>query len=387
MLGGARPDDGQPYRTASVIVRLHHRVLDVLELEIPPGGLAPADLARELWGCLGSEICRHLVDEDGLPAVETLPPEGLGWPASAPSCGYERDLREAQAPLVSVVVSTCGRPSTLAACLDSLLDTAYPDFELLVVDNLPSDQRTAAMVRTRYGHDPRVLYVSEPTKGSSAARNRGLAEASSDIVVFTDDDVIADRHWLPFLVRAFVTDDRTACVTGMVTPRELDTPAQLWFEQYGGFNKGHRRGVYDNDENRPADPLYPYAAGSFGTGACMAFRTQVLRDLGGFSENLGLGTPATGGEDLDAFTTLLLRDHRLVYEPDAIVRHAARRDIEGLFRQIRMYGVGLGAMITKQLVEDSTNRWKLLSRFPRGIAFALSPRSAKTPGARTIRAV
>lgn len=375
VLDGARPDHEDPYRSASVLVRLHRHVLGVVDVDLPPAGLARPELSARVWDELGGKVQAHLA-EDGLPTVEGLPPEGLESPGPIPPCGYEHDLDRFGAPSVSVLVATCGRPAPLVACVDSLLRSTYPSFELLLVDNLPADPATAEIVERRYRHDPRVRYVPETTKGLSAARNRGLAEASSEIVIFTDDDIVADRHWLPALVRAFLSDGRAACVTGMVIPTQLETPAQVWFEQYGGFNKGHRREAYDGG-NRPADPLYPYAAGSFGTGASMAFRAEVLRSLGGFSPNLGLGTPAVGGEDLDAFVTLLLRGHRLVYEPDAIVRHPGRRDLKGLYRQVRMYGTGLGSMITKQLVEDSGNRWSLLQRLPRGIAFALSPRSTK----------
>ena len=49
----------------------------------------------------------------------------------------------------------------------------------------------------------------------------------------------------------------------------------------------------------------------------MAFRTAVLRDLGGFDEALGTGTPAQGGEDLLMFVRLLSGGGRLAYEPAA----------------------------------------------------------------------
>ena len=41
-----------------------------------------------------------------------------------------------------------------------------------------------------------------------------------------------------------------ACVTGLVLPLELETPAQVLFEEFGGFNKGFTRRVFDLTENR-----------------------------------------------------------------------------------------------------------------------------------------
>ena len=53
----------------------------------------------------------------------------------------------------------------------------------------------------------------------------------------------------------------------------------------------------------------------------MAFRTAALRELGGFDEALGPGTPAQAGEDLLVFLRLLAGGRRLAYEPGAFVWH------------------------------------------------------------------
>jgi len=124
--------------------------------------------------------------------------------------------------------------------------------------------------------------------------------AGTEIVAFTDDDTIPDRHWLTEIVRGFWAAPRVGCVTGPILPSELATPAQLWIEQFGGYSRGFKRRVYDLGVNRPPDSLFPYAAGRFGSGANMAFRRSLLLDLGGFDPALGGGTPALGGEDLAA---------------------------------------------------------------------------------------
>ena len=46
---------------------------------------------------------------------------------------------------------------------------------------------------------------------------------------------------------------------------ELETPAQIWIEQYGGFHKGFEPRLYDLQEHRVTHPLYPYTAGTFGS--------------------------------------------------------------------------------------------------------------------------
>jgi cellulose synthase/poly-beta-1,6-N-acetylglucosamine synthase-like glycosyltransferase len=122
--------------------------------------------------------------------------------------------------------------------------------------------------------------------------------------------------------------------------------------------------------------IYPYS-GIFGSGNNMAFSADALRHLGPFDEALGAGSPAAGGEDLDMFIRLVLAGRVLVYEPDAVVLHTHRLTPEGLAAQIRAYGSGLSAMITKQLVSDPAGRRRILRRALPGLRHLLSTSSAK----------
>jgi hypothetical protein len=143
-------------------------------------------------------------------------------------------------PSVTVVVPSAGRPELAARCVRSVLATEYPRLEVIVVDNRPE----VPALRDLAASDDRVSYVPEPVRGLSNARNRGAAEASGEIIAFTDDDAVVDRLWLDRLVAEFA-DPAVDCVTGLVLPYALETPAQQWFEQWGGFGKGFRRTRFD----------------------------------------------------------------------------------------------------------------------------------------------
>jgi O-antigen biosynthesis protein len=369
--------EGTPYRQALALVRLHREPLGLLALDLGDGALPAEELVKVVWDRFRPEIARHLAAEGAGPARH-LPVPGPAE-GEAPPCGWEHAIHS-DPPLVSVVVTTCDRPFQLRQTLDSLLAQSYPAFELIVVDNRPSSTSTRNAVAERYGTDPRLRYLGEPRVGLSAARNAGLARARGELIAFTDDDVTVDRHWLASLAHALLRDEAAACATGLILPLELETTAQLWFEQFGGFGKGFRRRSFDLGPNRPPDALFPYAAGRFGSGASSAFRTAVLRELGGFAVELGAGTPARGGEDLDAYLNVIRAGHRLVYEPRAILWHPHRLDLPGLSRQIHHYGVGLSAALTKRFLASPEERRQLLRRLPTGLAYAIHPRSAKNAG-------
>jgi GT2 family glycosyltransferase len=379
-------ESGRRYARAQALVRLHGCPLGFVELTPPAGAgdagdaISPAGYAHLIWAALGAQILDHL-REDGLPAVSGIGAEGLPLDGPAP-CALARQAFLREAPFVSVVVATRDRPQSIAACLRSLGALEYPRFEVIVVDNVPTSDETrelvqqAAVAGTECG-GPVVRYAREDRPGPSWARNRGLGLARGDVVAFTDDDVLLDPHWLAELVRGFGAGPAVVCVTGPIVPRELETPAQIWLEQYGGFCKGFAQRVYDRRDNRPPDPLFPYTVGRFGSGANMAFRAATLRALGGLDPALGPATPTLAGEDIALFLEVVLRGHQLVYQPGAIVYHAHSRDFQRFRRQIYAYGVGLAACVTKSVLDHPGSLPDFLRRLPGGLAFALDPRSAK----------
>jgi GT2 family glycosyltransferase len=313
----------------------------------------------------------ELIQTPEIDSVQSLP-------AVTSKVEPEGDPFPAEAPFVSMIVATRDRTASLAACLDSLLTLDYPNnYEIIVVDNAPRTSATANFIRQTYGDSARVRYVREERPGLAVAHNRGLLEVKAPLVAFTDDDVRVDRLWLTELVKAFAVAENVACVTGMIYPAELETQAQRWFEQYGGFNKGLIRRIFDLAENRPKNPLYPYTAGIFGSGANMAFKTAVLREIGGFDPALGTGTATLGGDDLAVFFEIIIRGYKLVYEPAAMAYHRHRREYAGLRRQIYGYGVGLTAYLTKCLLDRPELLLDFAVRVPYGLVYLFSPHSPK----------
>lgn len=271
-------------------------------------------------------------------------------------------------PYASVVVATRERAGQLARALDSLLAQEHPRFEVVVVDNAPVTDETRELVERKYGE--RVRYVCEPVPGLAVAHNRGLSVVRGEVVAFTDDDVVADPRWLTELTAPFAADPRLGCTTGLILPARLRTPAQVLLESHGGFAKGFTPTTYDPQDPPRDEPLFPFTAGRFGSGANMAFRTEVLRAVGGFDPATGAGTPARGGDDLYGFVRVLAQGHRLRYTPYALVWHHHRETWADLETQAYGYGAGLTAYLTAVLVNRPALLPAFLARLPRGLARA-----------------
>jgi GT2 family glycosyltransferase len=351
-----RQPSGAPYERARLLARVRETPVGFVDVELTAGAatgaLVDAEVARQLG--------RSATDA-GLAPADTPTTEA---PATA------------EAP-ATVVVCTRDRPESLRATLASILAMAGSDqLETLVVDNAPATTETRAVIDEFA--DARLRYVLEPLPGLSRARNRGVAEACGEIIAFTDDDVIVDPGWLNSLARGFARSDRVACVTGLIVPAELDTPAQGYFDAVVKWSAHFTPRLFAFGEHSDRDPLFPYRAGEFGAGANFAVTRAMARQLRGFDEALGVGSPAGGGEDLDFFVRVILAGAALAYEPSALVWHVHRSDLDKLRQQMLGYRTGLAAYVFKHLMSRRAHHVLV------GVALAWRQRAGSADVGRTL---
>lgn len=241
---------------------------------------------------------------------------------------------------VSLVICTRDRPRELARCLASLAGQALRPDEIVVVDNASLSEETERVCR-RAG----VAYVREPRPGLDFARNAGARASTSDIVAYTDDDVVLHPGWLERLVAAFDVPEIWA-VTGLVLPAELATPAQWHFERYWGFGRGFARTDFGPEFLR-ANEWLGCPVWRIGAGASMAFRRNIFALVGLFDERLDAGAAGCSG-DSEFWHRILCAGGTCRYEPSAIVFHYHRRDWAGLRTQVRAYMRGHSAALLVQ---------------------------------------
>ena len=336
-------EEGTAYERAQILIRAAGTPLGFLQLDTPGGSVdltLAVDLARDEFAT----------------AIQPAT-SAVDWTTDA-------DRR------VSVVLCTRNRSDGARRTLESLLAVRHRDLEIIVVDNAPADDSTQLMVAELMERDSRVRYVREPRQGLSRARNRGLSEATGEIVAFTDDDVLVDQLWVHGLLRGFASDAAVACVTGLVASASLSRPAEQYFDNRVWWSSSCTPRLFSSRRSEQDSPLHPYMAGIFGTGANFAANVAVLRAIGGFDECLGAGSPTRGGEDLDAFVRLIAAGHKLSYQPSALVWHEHRVDDDSLRSQMYAYGLGLTAYLTKHLLAPES-RGALLRRVPGGLWHAV----------------
>jgi O-antigen biosynthesis protein len=251
-------------------------------------------------------------------------------------------------PLVTVAVCTRDRPADLRLCLEGLLRLDWPALDLLVIDNAPATDATRSLVA---GGFPTVRYVTEPRPGLDWARNRAIAEARGEIIAFADDDVVVDAGWVRALAAVFEDEPDAMAVTGLVVPYELETEAQLAFEDHRGYESGFHRTWNRVDREAGGRAAVEHGAiGKLGTGANMAYRKRVFERIGGFDPALDVGTVTQGGGDIEMFFRILKEGYTLVREPRAVSFHRNRRTHDELRAQISTWGIGMYSYVVRSCI-------------------------------------
>ena len=211
-------------------------------------------------------------------------------------------------PQISIIIPTYNGQNRIGACLDALSNqTATASYEILVIDD-GSNDRTAELVAQRNG----VRLIRQQNAGPGAARNNGVKEARGDIILFIDDDCIAEPDWLENMLKPF-DHPEVAGAKGAYLTRQKSLTARFVQIEY--------EEKYDQLKKHPyIDLIDTYSA---------AFRRDVFLSSGGYD----LSYPTASVEDRELSLRLAHAGHKLVFQPKALVWHTHIDNMGGYLRK------------------------------------------------------
>jgi glycosyl transferase family 2 len=191
----------------------------------------------------------------------------------APSMTDAGDIRP-----VSVVMAARNSERTILAAATSILEQAYPNLELIVVDDASTDATTRVLATHPALASARVIALDRRV-GRSAARNLGIASAAHDVIAIMDADDFALPHRLSAGMQILADRPEIAGVGGQAVGLHN---AQLW-----------KFGVGLTEPSEIAAALSAYHMPL--VHPSMLVRKRVFTQLGGYREDLDFC------EDLDLF--------------------------------------------------------------------------------------
>jgi len=246
-------------------------------------------------------------------------------------------------PEISAIICTHNRSEYLKRAVESLLSQSISKerYEIIIIDNRSTDN-TKEIVRDLFLEAPNIVYQYEERLGLSKARNRGLEESRSEIVVYMDDDAVACQDFLKRHLEAYEKVSPTPVSVGGRIYLDWEMPKPGWYPDTEGFERCLTRLDY-GDEARFLEFTrceYPY-------GANMSFLKSDLLEIGGFEIGLGRqGTNLLSNEESRMFYALYERKAKVYYEPRAYVRHAVLKErINKKFFYRRFYWQGISNAI------------------------------------------
>lgn len=200
-------------------------------------------------------------------------------------------------PTVSVIIPTRNRADWLAYVLYALARQVYPSelAEVLIVDDSSVDATEEVVRRWAEVHPFRVRFLRNVRKGPAASRNYGAAQATGEVLAFTDSDCMPEPNWLLNGVRGL--EDGAGLVTGPIIPRR--TADTHFF-----FNAQLDTVLSDTGVYRTANVFV---------------RRSLFDAVGGFDESYLFPS----GEDIDFAWRIKRRGHRPSFRSDAVVVHLA----------------------------------------------------------------
>lgn len=192
--------------------------------------------------------------------------------------------------MLSVVIPTYNRANYLSRAVDSLRTQNFSagDFEIIIIDDGSRDN--TAEVAKKF-HNSNCRYFRQEHRGVSAARNLGVEKSAGEIIVFFDDDAIADKNWLTNIAKIMTREN---IITGRVEPISKN----IWRYFAPHYYQGEK----------------PTESSALLEGNC-AIRREVFNKIGGFDAELDYGHE---GEE---FITRARQNYQIKYYPEMIIYH------------------------------------------------------------------
>jgi cellulose synthase/poly-beta-1,6-N-acetylglucosamine synthase-like glycosyltransferase/peptidoglycan/xylan/chitin deacetylase (PgdA/CDA1 family) len=246
----------------------------------------------------------------------------------------------AEPPLVTVLIPAYNEAKVIAASVQRILGSAYPNLEVIVVDDGSIDG-TSAVVSDNFAGNARVTLLTIPNGGKAGALNLGLQHANGDVIVALDADTQFEPETIGKLVRWF-DDPRIGAVAGNAKVGNRISLITLW-----------QALEYITAQNLERRALAALDCITVVPGAVGAWRRAALADAGGFPAD-------TLAEDQDLTIAIQRLGFRIRFDADAIAWTEAPDTARGLAKQRFRWAFGTLQCLWKHRAATFARRYGAL---------------------------
>ncbi len=279
--------------------------------------------------------------------------------------------------IVTVAICTWNRCGLLRSTLARLTEIVVPrglEWELIVVDNNSTDD-TAAVIESFANRLP-LRRVLEEQMGLSNARNAAVQASRGQYILWTDDDVLVDHHWLEAMCEAFERHPDAAFFGGPIEPLFEGQPPRWLADDWRLVADAYALRDFGSQELPLTTDRLPF-------GANYAVRTAEQR-AHSYNPMLGRrGAQMTAGEETEVLLALLAEGCTGWWTPAASVKHfiPTQRQTE---EYLRSFHEGIGRYLGERDARQGavTPVTRLYAQLRKWAALARLPISRRLPGPR-----
>ncbi|MGO7041046.1 glycosyltransferase family 2 protein [Rhizobium acaciae] len=217
-------------------------------------------------------------------------------------------------PVITVIFSSYNGAKRLPRTLSSLVAQDFPaeSWELIAVDNNSSDN--TPQVLEGFLDTLPMTVISQPTPGKSRALNAALSIARGSLIVFTDDDIRADPHWLSALAQCAAEQADCGVFGGRIVPEWETPPGKDPFLAW--IPMGSTFAIIDETQSGPCEPTKIWGPNTMIRRALLGSDVRYREDIGPLPGGL-----FAMGEDQEIIMRLAKRGAKAYRCADAIIHH------------------------------------------------------------------
>ena len=211
--------------------------------------------------------------------------------------------------LVSIIILNYNAGDLLLNCVDSVFKSAYSNFEVLVVDNLSTDN---SHITCKEKFKKIQLIENKKNLGYCEGNNVGIRKANGEFIVILNPDTIVEPNWLDELISAY-----NKFGDGLYQPKHLSLTEKTIYMSAGnmlnifGFGYAREKGKKDENQFNKIEEI------GYASGTCLFTSSAVLKKIGLFDPFIFLYH-----DDLDLGWRASQLGIKSYYVPTSLIYHA-----------------------------------------------------------------
>ena len=174
--------------------------------------------------------------------------------------------------LVSIIILNYNAGDLLLNCVDSVFKSTYPNFEVIIVDNLSTDN---SHIRCKEKFEKIQLIENKKNLGYCEGNNVGIKSANGEFILILNPDTIVDPDWLNELFHAYHKHGEA-----LYQPKHLSLKEKSSIMSTGnminvfGFGYAREKGEKDVNQHNAIEQI------GYASGTCLFVPSSIFKNVG-----------------------------------------------------------------------------------------------------------